>query len=193
MRLAPHRADRVSRSRLTGDWTGPVSHPIQKVMVMTNRFRSLAHLATMATAVVQLAAAVGCGEDDGLGKRNPVSGTATYKAQPLTTGTVNFLPEAGGESRSASGEIQPDGTYSLTTQTPGDGAMAGKYKVAISAMEVDENSFKSKTGGSADQVAVGKASRWSLIPVNYSSTMSSGLTAEVSSSQWTFDYELTDE
>jgi hypothetical protein len=160
--------------------------------MMMNVVRNHGRLAAKALMAGLLVVTVGCSEDDGVGVRYPVSGTITYKGEPVPRGTVNFLPEAGTEIRPASGEIQPDGSYKLTTQTPGDGAMAGKYKVAISAMEVNEADYKSKTGGTADQVAVAKASRKSLIPVKYSGTMTSGLSAEVSSSQRTFDFELTD-
>src|SRR5262245_35621215 len=80
---------------------------------------------------------VGCGPNDGIGKRFPVSGRVTYKDQPLKSGSVNFFPEDPNTGRPATGVIEADGSYQLTTQTPSDGAMGGKYKVAISAYEVD--------------------------------------------------------
>ncbi len=78
---------------------------------------------------------VGCG-DDGLGRRYPVSGRVTRGGQPVTNGTVNFMPVDLKQGRSASGEIGSDGSYSLTTVNPGDGALVGDYRVIISLAEV---------------------------------------------------------
>lgn len=50
--------------------------------------------------------------------------------KPLTTGRVTFVA-ADGLLPQASGEIQPDGAFSLTTRVAGDGAAPGKYKVRI--------------------------------------------------------------
>ena len=59
------------------------------------------------------------------------SGTVTYKDQPVSKGTVHFQPEKG---RPASGIIE-DGKFTLTTNTPGDGAVAGKHKVGVEVTE----------------------------------------------------------
>jgi hypothetical protein len=151
--------------------------------------------ALMATAVALLGmlSPFGCGYDDGIGKRFPVSGKVTYKGQPLKTGTVNFFPEDTKTARPAVGEIQEDGSYRLTTQTPGDGAMGGKYKVAISAYDVDKSKMGSPPqGGVPDQVAVAQAQRKSLIPIRYSGTDESGLTATVGPNSTTFNFDLKD-
>lgn len=63
----------------------------------------------------------------------PVNGKVTYKNKPVPYGTVTFIPESGGPP--ATGEIQPDGTFRMTTVTSGDGAIIGKHKVVIVAME----------------------------------------------------------
>ena len=62
-------------------------------------------------------------------KRYPVSGTVTYRDQPVKHGQIHFLPETVG-GRSATGVIE-DGWYSLTTMVPNDGAVPGKYQVTI--------------------------------------------------------------
>jgi hypothetical protein len=140
-----------------------------------------------------LVSPIGCGPNDGLGKRFPVSGKVTYKGQPLTSGTINFLPEDPNTGRPAVGEIQPDGSFQLTTQTPGDGAMGGKYKVSISAYEVDKSQGASPPqGGVADQVAVARAQRKSLIPEKYSATDVSGLAATVGPGSTSFQFDLKD-
>lgn len=136
----------------------------------------------------------GCSGDDGIGKRFPVSGKVTYDGKPLTSGTVNFLPEDPATGRPATGEIQTDGSYKLTTQTPGDGAMGGKYKVSISAYETDMSKTQSpKQGGSADQVVVAQAQGKSLIPIKYTGTDTSGLSATVGPSSTSFNFDLKPE
>jgi hypothetical protein len=153
----------------------------------------LRNIAPLALSFATLASLIGCGADDGVGKRFRVSGRVMYNGQPLKSGTVNFFPEDSKTARPATGEIHPDGYYQLTTQTPGDGAMGGKYKVAISAYDVD----KSKTavppqGGSPDQVAVARAASKSLIPIKYSGTDESGLAATVGPGSTTFNFDLKD-
>src|SRR5262249_1430926 len=59
--------------------------------------------------------AAGCA-DDGIPPRYPVSGTVTYKGQPLASGSINFIPESE-SGRGATGTII-DGRYSLTTHAP---------------------------------------------------------------------------
>jgi len=153
-------------------------------------------LRTLVTVVLSLTALFslsGCGPDDGLGKRFKVSGKVTYNGQPLKSGTVDFFPEDPNTARPATGEIQEDGSYRLTTQTPGDGAMGGKYKVAISAYEVDKAQTSSPPqGGSADQVAVARAQKKSLIPIKYSGTDASGLAATVGPGSTTHNFDLKD-
>ena len=63
----------------------------------------------------------------------PVQGTVMYNGKPVPKGTVLFTPVNGGST--ATGEINEDGTYRLTTYKPGDGACLGEYRVAIMAME----------------------------------------------------------
>lgn len=139
-----------------------------------------------------VAAAIGCGDDDGLGKRYKVSGKVTYKGAPLTKGSVNFWPDDVAKGQAATGTIQPDGSYTLGTRGTDDGALAGKYKISITSNDVDASKVGALNGGSADQVAVAKAQGKSLIPVKYTGIDKSGLTAEVSSSNTKFDFDLKD-
>jgi hypothetical protein len=66
----------------------------------------------------------------------PVKGRITYKDKPVPTGTVQFMPLNAGPV--ATGEINQDGTYTLTTLKR-DGACAGQYKVVILAFPAREN------------------------------------------------------
>jgi hypothetical protein len=54
--------------------------------------------------------------------------------KPLSAGRVTFVA-ADGLLPEASGEIYPDGAFSLSTRVPGDGAAPGRYKVRIEPAE----------------------------------------------------------
>ncbi len=73
--------------------------------------------------------AVGCGSG------NPAtfetSGKVTYNGQPVANGVVQLHPEGGGNS--AVGNLESDGTFTLTTFKKDDGACAGTYKVTVQA------------------------------------------------------------
>src|SRR5438876_7883912 len=72
----------------------------------------------------------GCGA--GVAKLYKVSGIVTLDGQPVGEATVEFEPlDPAGGQKPAVGRSGKDGTFSLTTNTSGDGAVAGKYKVAI--------------------------------------------------------------
>lgn len=66
-----------------------------------------------------------------------VSGTVTCGGEPVMLGTVIFTPVATGElvGKPAVGKIQPDGTFTLTTYQPDDGAVVGEHRVRYSAPE----------------------------------------------------------
>jgi hypothetical protein len=149
--------------------------------------------------IVLFAAAVsiilsGCGTDDGLGERFSISGAVTYKGEPLKKGKINFVPEKSAD-RSASGDIEDGSILNVTTQSPGDGLAAGKYKVSITAVDdVNLDAVTKKHTGAPDPVAVAKVANKAkkLIPAKYGSATDSGLTAEVSSSNRKFKFDLTD-
>lgn len=62
----------------------------------------------------------------------PVKGKVTYKGTPITSGQIRFEPE--GMGREAHGEIQPDGSFELTTYSSGDGAVPGAHRVSIKSV-----------------------------------------------------------
>jgi hypothetical protein len=90
-----------------------------------------ARAATIASVLVLCLAIVGCGSlSTAQGAPTlPVKGKVTYKGKPLTKGTITFQPEGAGKD--ATGEIQPDGTFVLTTYKKDDGAVVGKHRVTI--------------------------------------------------------------
>jgi hypothetical protein len=143
---------------------------------------------------VGMTAFVGCGDDSGLAKRYPVSGKVTYKGEAVEKGTIAFVPvEAGG--RAASGQIDK-GSYSLTTLSPGDGAMSGKYKVTVISTEIDTTEMKeiAKGGQLHHDKAFLKATKnaKSLVPSKYSLAETSGLDKEVKAGANTINIELID-
>ena len=62
-----------------------------------------------------------------------VSGKATYKGKPLTTGVVGFH-HTDAKSPLVTGQIGEDGVFQLTTKRPGDGAAPGEYMVTVTSM-----------------------------------------------------------
>jgi hypothetical protein len=79
--------------------------------------------------------AAGCG--GGADSPSPVHGTVYLDGMPakeLAGGTVTFNSEE--LHKSASGEIQADGSYRLGSLREDDGAIPGKYQVTVSPPEV---------------------------------------------------------
>ena len=79
--------------------------------------------------LIVLAAIAGCERGP---NTVPVSGKVSYNGTPLEFGSVMFQPPSG---QPALGEIQSDGTFSLSTYRPGDGAVVGRHKVRIACYE----------------------------------------------------------
>lgn len=80
-----------------------------------------------------------CGCGGGGGDRLstvPAGGTVYVDDQPAGAGTLTLTPVASGEGDTRpviGGEVQADGTFTLTTYDPGDGAPAGDYSATYSA------------------------------------------------------------
>jgi hypothetical protein len=71
---------------------------------------------------------VGCGGNN----LYPAQGKVTFKdGTPLTAGWVVFESVTPGAKVGARGNIQPDGTFQLSTFSEGDGALEGSYRVAV--------------------------------------------------------------
>jgi hypothetical protein len=81
----------------------------------------------LVTAFVSLA---GCGGDRL--RTAVVRGKVTCNGKAVPNGTISFIPASG---PTATGEIQPDGSFTLTTYCKGDGAVLGQHTVVIVAME----------------------------------------------------------
>ncbi len=80
----------------------------------------------LTTVAVCLALMVGCGKDDGLG-RKAISGSVTLDGAPVGNGSISFEPQ-GSESTISSGGVIQDGKYALEKK---NGLPVGKYRVRI--------------------------------------------------------------
>jgi hypothetical protein len=89
----------------------------------------------------------------------PVSGTVTIDGQPLSAGTIRVIPTGG---RLATGQIGPDGRFTLGCFTSNDGCLPGTHKVEVLG---------------AKQLSPTKQ-QW-LAPRKYVSAATSGLTATI--------------
>jgi hypothetical protein len=146
---------------------------------------------------------LGC-SDDGLGKRYPVSGTVSYKGQPVSKARISFHPMQGG-GPGASGDVVDGKFASLTTLNPGDGVLAGDYKVTVDQRQINEEEVKSETAKVAKahglddmkqippevQAAALKKAK-STIPGKYQIPETSDLKVTVDDSHTKFDLELKD-
>lgn len=121
----------------------------------------------------------------------PVSGKVTFEGAPVPQGTITFFPQAGG--RPATGQIQSDGSYVLSSLEPGDGVPPGDYAVAIEARRVHGGapvpaSLEEEIAGVGAGGAPARI-EW-LVPIEYSSAQSSGLTATVTPGESQIDFAL---
>lgn len=159
---------------------------------MEERSRLRHVLAGWLTAVGFLLAS-GCGTDDGLGRRYPVSGNVTYQGKPLEKGQISFISKTP-EARTATGDIE-NGYYRLTTLTDGDGAIPGKYGVTIIAKSPDYAQLLEKSKGGIphqrDAMKVNQEAK-RLIPAKYEQEKTSGLDQEVKAQSNTINFELKD-
>jgi hypothetical protein len=135
----------------------------------------------------------GCG---GL-RLGKVSGRVTVGGKPVPSGVVMFYPEAG---PTAVGEIRPDGTYTLTTQKPGDGAVVGSHRVTIQATSVGPGSMvEPKTFDEEVSQArgTGKRQKWLvpgkvdwIVPEKYSQVKTTTLTAKVEGGKNDINFDI---
>ncbi|HJZ53925.1 MAG TPA: hypothetical protein VKE74_03155, partial [Gemmataceae bacterium] len=126
------------------------------------------------SAVVLVGAAVllaaGCGSGE---KPIDVSGKVTFKGEPVTEGSIQFIEDRTG--RGAQVDLGPDGTYTASL-------FAGEYKVVVTPPYIEDmssgmpNPYYKKVKN---------------IPKKYHSTDTSGLSATVSRDKTTHDFALS--
>jgi hypothetical protein len=122
---------------------------------------------------------VGCGDSGP--KRYGVSGTVTYKGQPIKSGLISFIPE--GSEASAGGASIIDGKYDIPSKP---GLPAGKYEVSVNVPTAGGK----KQAVTEDEAPGGggeKETRETL-PVKYNENTE--LKAEVKDGQTEFNFNL---
>ncbi len=136
-------------------------------------------LLTIALGPTVLLLAAGCG--DNRAETVPVTGTVTYRQQPVEGAQVMFMAAKG---PSASGTTNAEGRFELMTFEPGDGAVVGSHKVLITKKE----EIPDPSGADSPY----KMTR-DLLPPRYGNPVQSGLTVDVQADgENDFPFELQD-
>lgn len=140
--------------------------------------------AGMLVGLLALTGLVGCGSDSP--HVVPVKGKISYQGKPLTSGTVMLVPESSGYG--ATGQIQPDGTFTLTSFKQNDGAAPGKYKVTVEV-------FPEATAGGPATGLPGMEfgpNQKPPIPIEYSNVATTKLQALINDGPTELDFTLED-
>ncbi|HBO46271.1 MAG TPA: hypothetical protein DD670_20565 [Planctomycetaceae bacterium] len=138
------------------------------------------HFGMSIWAVALLVGLTGCSDRHSVA---PVEGKVIYRNAPVKFGSVSFQPEVGPR---ATGRIQADGTFRLSTYGEHDGAILGRHRVRIVCAE-HQNPDTHPSGADSE----GGYSR-SLIPEKYTFPETSGFEVEVKQSNEPFTFELND-
>ena len=129
-------------------------------------------------ALVMVFCCLGCAKQDGdLPEVQPVSGSVTYNGKPVDNGSVTFHSESA--RKPATGLLDKQGRFELTTFARHDGAEVGKYRVTVLAFD---------QSGSGDDEGLAAYS----IPLKYTQEKTTPLEAEVKEGDNTIDLELED-
>jgi hypothetical protein len=138
------------------------------------------HFFSIGRALVLTVAAAGCSPSKAV-----VTGTVTYKDQPVTAGEINFIGEDG---QSRSGVITPAGTYLV------DDAPVGPVVVTVVATKLVSKSATPhpSPNGTDPAAATAKVVEVSLVPTRYNDKQSSNLRYTISRDRQTINVELRD-
>ena len=104
------------------------------------------------------AMSVGCNSNP---ETAPVEGKVLLDGKPLKFGSVMFQNAKGGQP--ATGEIQPDGSFTLSTYAPEDGAVVGEHRVRITCYSMQDPAVRAQAGPMGDSLGI------LLIPQKYTS------------------------
>ena len=103
---------------------------------------SVRHLLSLVAGLGLLFQLSGCSpKDANMPKLAKVRGKVSYQGKPVTSGRVVFTPatgKGGDTGQGASGEIDTDGSYDMTTFNTGDGAILGQHIVTVVIREKKE-------------------------------------------------------
>jgi hypothetical protein len=116
----------------------------------------------------------------------PVSGVVLLDGKPVEGAAVLFTPDAGG--RPADGATDKEGKFTLQTFQPADGAVLGKYKVAVVGMRM--TGIQATADGLSGEVDASKVREVWFVPKKYSTPDTSGLAVEVKPGLAPLKFEL---
>ncbi|TVS20208.1 MAG: carboxypeptidase regulatory-like domain-containing protein [Planctomycetaceae bacterium] len=140
-----------------------------------------------------LVSVYGCGGGAVREPTVPVTGVVTYNGEPVEGATVAF-GAASGQDRPASGTTDGAGRFSLTTYAQDDGAIPGKFTVAVSktrtigGMTEDEEHAAVEAGKEIEAPTT-----IDELPERYKDGLKSGLHADVEADRENhFEFDLTD-
>jgi len=96
-------------------------------------------LVRLSLAFTFMATMWGCGGRD----MAAVNGTVAFKKKPVTSGVLLFSPIAKSDEqepgKTATGDIQPNGSFQLSTYKRHDGAIVGRHRVRFLPATDDED------------------------------------------------------
>ena len=117
--------------------------PILTVLSVRFLRRQISKLSTIAALGILSATFIGCGGGEtSYAPPVAVSGKVSLKGQPLTGGTIHFVPADAKKALPGSGEIQSDSSFKITTSKPDDGLTPGKYTVFFDPPVASDGSKK---------------------------------------------------
>ena len=147
------------------------------VFFQNHRFSTF--LPSLVFTLVAVMCTSGCGNNGR--EYAPVTGKVTYRGAPLQFGTVVMQPPSG---QFASGEIQPDGTFRMSTPKEGDVVLVGKSQVRVYCYEGQSPERKQAAEQNANEPPESRGGLGrSLIPHKYSSYRTSGIVVDVRSGE----------
>lgn len=149
------------------------------------------HHSLVGSVVSLVVFVVGCGPDSGMA---PVRGKVTIEGEPLAEAAVGFTSLE--NNQTAIGKTGPDGSYTLTTRKPGDGALVGEHKVSITAVTLVESpkakAMKEKHGSLAAEMPLPPPKEEWLAPKKYSDPDTSGLSFTVERGKNEANFDLSE-
>jgi hypothetical protein len=140
-----------------------------------------------AAPLALVVAAGGCGSGVTV---YPVEGKVIYNGKPMKGGgAISLVPLGNQEGKAAGGEIDEDGNYKLTTHSPGDGSMAGEFRVII--IQVTDREPEATEDGQKTAQALQAVAPADRIPMIYADPLNSPLRATVEAkSKNEIDFQL---
>jgi len=130
-----------------------------------------------------LSLSVGCGPGDRV-EVYPTKGVVLFGGEPMMGGgAISFVPIDSQAGKAAGGTVDKEGNFTMSTYDPGDGSMAGKFRVVVMQSTSDEIETVGDTdiAGAADSEAEAESTVpvAKRIPFTYADPANSPLTVEI--------------